>query len=250
MKKRKKGITRYTVMFIPDTSDNAKTYELTFDRMARWIVLVVCIIALVICLFVSIILRNNEIMYGENGYVEQIRALQEENDRLRDQAGETAVSKGADEAAEETAALKEEGAGEAEKDAVDEEPPAILPINGIATVIKDPTGEAAEYPDRMVFLALKDSEVIAGADGIVKEIYEYEQRKNEYSIALLLDHRNGYETVYLISGEPKLSVQKGMRVGRGDVLARLSEDESIVGYDILYGGTSLNPAELTGKEQD
>ena len=246
-------------MFIPDTTDNAKSYELTFDRLARWVVLFVCVIALVICLFVSVILRNNEMIYGENGYIAQMEALKEENERLQAElSGEGASSAelsresvteqaGGKSNTDTADGAEPEGSEEETDGLIDEEAPEVLPINGTATVIKDPTSEASEYPDRIVFLALKDSEVTAGAGGVVKEIYRYEQEKNEFSVALLLDHRNGYETVYLMSGEPKLFVQKGMRIGRGEALAKLLEDESIVGYDILYGGTSLNPAELLGE---
>ena len=238
-------------MFIPDTTDNAKTYELTFDRLARWVVLFVCVLALVVCLFISVILRNNEAMYGKDGYVEQMQTLKAENEQLRKELSQAKAKDSAGETAEE----REEKTADRsdppqENETAEDKPPGLLPINGIATVIKDPTSEAEDFPDRMVFLALRDSEVIAGAAGVVREIYEYEQRENEFSVALLLDHRNGYETVYLISGKPKIFVQKGMRVERGDVLARLSEDESIVGYDIMYGGTSLNPAELLDSGQE
>ena len=87
MKKKKKGISRYTVMFIPDTSDNAKSYELTFDTIARWIVAVLALFAVIICLFISVIIRNNEAMYGENGFMAQITALKEENESLRTRGG-------------------------------------------------------------------------------------------------------------------------------------------------------------------
>ena len=79
-------------MFIPDTSDNASSYELTFDKLARWIVLILSFFAIIICLFVSVILRNNEAMYGENGYEARIEALREENNALKQELEEISRS--------------------------------------------------------------------------------------------------------------------------------------------------------------
>ena len=110
------------------------------------------------------------------------------------------------------------------------------------------TSQAESYPDRLVMLALSGSEVAASADGVVKEIYTYEPAENEFSYAIMIDHRNGYETVYLISGEPYIIVQKGSKLKRGDVLAKLSDEETIVGYDIMYGGASLDPSGLMSEE--
>ncbi len=218
MKNRKKGISRYTVMFIPDTSDNAKSYELTFDTLSRWIVGIVAVVAVIICLFISIIIKSNEAIYGENGYVDQIEKLSVENEELRKQ-----VEKKVEEEGKESEG--EKGSEEDQKNDI----PRMLPIEGNATLIKDPTKLSSEYPYRLVFLALPESKVIASADGIVKEIYEYEEEENEFSHAVLLDHKNGYESVYLISGDPLITVQAGRMVDKGEELARLSDNETIVG---------------------
>ena len=66
---------------------------------------------------------------------------------------------------------------------------------------------------------------------------------------MMIDHRNGYETVYLLSGEPEILAEKGLILKQGDVLARVKEDETIIGYDIMYGGESLNPSEIIKEEQ-
>ncbi|MCR5791519.1 MAG: M23 family metallopeptidase [Lachnospiraceae bacterium] len=237
MKKRKRGISRYTVMFIPDTTDDTKSYELTFDRLARWIALFFALIAIVVCLFISVIIRNQREIYGENGYVEQLSALKEENESLRRELAGGATGQKAE-------GTPENGEEETQEIPQTEDMPSILPVRGTATIVKDPTKQASRYPDRLVLLALKDSEVIAAADGVVEEVYYYEPSDNDYRVAVMVDHRNGYETVYLVSGDPEVKVQKGTRLKKEDLLAEIREDETIVGYDILYGGSSLDPAKL------
>ncbi len=236
MKKKRRGISRYTVMFIPDTSDNAKTYELTFDTLARWIVGVLAFFAIVVCLFISVILRNNQAMYGENGYVEQIKALKEENRELMKKA-EDMEGVGKDSARADTE-------GKDKDPETLEDVPGIFPVRGTATMIKDPTSLAESFPNRLVLIALSGSEIVAAADGVVEEVLEYEKKEGEFSVAVMLDHRNGYETVYLLSGEPYILVQKGSKLWKGDVIAKLSDEETVVGYDIMYGGESLDPSEL------
>ncbi|MCR4654939.1 MAG: M23 family metallopeptidase [Lachnospiraceae bacterium] len=240
MKKKRRGISRYTVMFIPDTSDNEKSYELTFDTIARWIVLVLALFAIVICLFISMIIRNQRAIYGENGYIEQINELREENRELKEKTGVSAkeppgsLSRDRDRSAEAVTAD-------------DSDVPTIFPVKGTATIIKDPTSYSESFPFRLVMLALKGSEVIVAADGVVEEIYEYEKQEDEYRFAVMVDHRNGYETVYLLSGNPEILAEKGLKLKRGDLLARVKDDETIIGYDVMYGGESLDPSDLISK---
>ncbi len=259
MKKKKKGISRYTVMFIPDTSDNASSYELTFDKLARWIVLVLSFFAIIICLFISVILRNNEAMYGENGYEARIEALKAENEALKEELKEISenteepVSENIEEPAgsagsgeskeDEKTGESEEKTGSSENPQ-DEDIPGIFPLNGSSAIIRDPTSQAGSNPNRLVMAARSGCEVIAAAGGTVEDISEYEPEESEFRFVIRVDHKNGYETVYLISGDPQISVLKGAEVARGDVLASLSDDETIVGYDIIYEGESLDPSGL------
>ncbi len=242
MKKKRRGISRYTVMFIPDTSDNEKSYELTFDTIARWIVLIMALLAIVICLFISMIIRNQKAIYGENGYIEQINELREENRELKEKAGASAGEPS-------DGLLKESDRGREEDIESDSDVPTIFPVKGTATIIKDPTSYSESFPFRLVMLALKGSEVMVAADGVVEEIYEYEKQEGEYRFAVMVDHRNGYETVYLLSGNPEILAEKGLKLEKGDLIARVKDDETIIGYDVMYGGESLDPSELiSGKE--
>ena len=257
MKKKKRGISRYTVMFIPDTSDNASSYELTFDKLARWIVLILSFFAIIICLFVSVILRNNEAMYGENGYEARIEALREENNALKQEleeisrSSEKPAGNGKNKENKENKADKDGKEKEEDAESTDpskktqgEDIPGVFPINGSAAIISDPTSQAGSNPYRLIMAAPSGCEVIAAAGGVVEEILEYEPQENEFRFAIRVDHKNGYETVYLISGDPQIRALKGAEVARGDVLAALSDDETIVGYDIIYEGENLDPSGL------
>ncbi len=195
-----------------------------------------------ICLFISVILRNNKAIYGENGYIEQINELREENKELREQAGVPDAPS--------PEAVSEGMGGHDEEEAQDaSDIPKVFPVKGTATIIKDPTAYSEDFPFRLVMLALDGSEVVAAADGVVEEIYEYDKKEGDYTYAVMIDHRNGYETVYLLSGEPEILAEKGLKLKKGDLLARVRDDETIIGYDIMYGGESLDPSGLISEQE-
>ncbi len=82
--------------------------------------------------------------------------------------------------------------------------------------------------------------VFATADGTVKEIIT---RQTNAGITVVLNHRNGYETVY--SNLSKVTVRRGQRVNRGEIIA-LSGNTGLslaphVHYEVKKNGMRVDP---------
>ncbi len=84
------------------------------------------------------------------------------------------------------------------------------------------------------------SSVFATADGTVREV---SQRNSTAGQTVVIDHGNGYETLY--SHLSKISVRKGQEVRRGDIIA-LSGDTGLslaphLHYEVRLNGMRVDP---------
>ncbi|MCR5734969.1 MAG: M23 family metallopeptidase [Lachnospiraceae bacterium] len=231
-KKKRNLISSYTVMFIPDTTDHAKSYELSLDTVAKWVVAIIAITAVVICLFVSLLLKSHRSIYGTDGFIERIETLEAENRTLR---AELDVSEQKTEP-EETERIDTQSVKPEKRARTDV--PGVLPIEGKATIVKDPFDDADDHKERMVFLCLTGSRVIATADGEVTEISE--DGTMPYTVSI--DHKNGYRSVYSFEAAPL--VETGVSVNQGDALTDPGKEDFLAGYEIIFGGDPVDPSEM------
>ena len=84
------------------------------------------------------------------------------------------------------------------------------------------------------------SRVFATADGVVREVA---RRNSTSGNTVVIDHGNGYETSY--SHLSQISVRKGQRVSRGDIIA-LSGDSGLslaphLHYEVRLNGMRVDP---------
>lgn len=90
------------------------------------------------------------------------------------------------------------------------------------------------------FTIPEGSRVFATADGTIKDAIT---RKSSSGTTVIIDHGNGYETHY--SNLNKISVNKGQRVRKGDIIA-LSGNTGLslaphLHYEVWYKGMRVNP---------
>ncbi|MBR5968764.1 MAG: M23 family metallopeptidase [Lachnospiraceae bacterium] len=88
------------------------------------------------------------------------------------------------------------------------------------------------------FEAPVGSRVLASGGGVVTRVIPDDQ----YGTRLVVDHRNGYTSVYRNRAEAKVKV--GDSVKRGDTLFVIGEEHTRFGYQIRYNETALDPSEL------
>lgn len=101
--------------------------------------------------------------------------------------------------------------------------------------VNERTAPEVEYI--IIFEAQKGTNVIATANGTVKYIIE----DSEYGHEIIVDHGNGYCSIYRNASEPK--VKEKSEVVKGTVLFELEETQKI-GYQIQLDGKYVNPEEL------
>ncbi|MFI3261963.1 MAG: M23 family metallopeptidase [Rikenellaceae bacterium] len=86
----------------------------------------------------------------------------------------------------------------------------------------------------------EDSRIFATADGTVKEVTP---TYSNNGLTVILDHQNGYSTVY--SHLNKATVKRGQKVKRGDIIAHSGNTGMSfmphLHYEIIYKGMRIDP---------
>lgn len=223
--KPKLKMSRYTVMLVPDSTDDAKTYEFTIDKIARYVVMALAVIIIIASLIVSFAVKNYRL---RNDY-----SLQTVIDNMEVDSQEL-VKK--NEELTDLVKMNDESIGEL-KDRINELEietaglyiPNITPYKGSAIMISDLIVDNA-----ISYSCLEGAAVVATANGTVEKITE-----NMYGYTVLIDHKNGYKTEYTIE-EPAI-VREGDDVVRGEVIVYVSEDDETFSYAVVLDGKNQNP---------
>ncbi len=128
---------------------------------------------------------------------------------------------------------KAEEAGNLQEEIAAQSVPTALPLNGAAAIDEVTEGEPA-----IVFHGSEGTFVVASGKGIVSAIEEDEI----YGNRVLIDHGNGYVSVYRNRGEAQ--VKMGDEVAAGTTLFIISSDNMDLGYQIMLNGEFINPAQI------
>ena len=152
-----------------------------------------------------------------------------------------------------------------EEDAV-KHMPSGFPLTGSATVVDisvldepdaEPAGyfnydvgdkytlegsKAVEENPIAVFEMSSISDVVATADGKVIAVGEDEL----FNRLVMIDHGNGYITIYRNNSDPKVSI--GDEIVRGAILFVGGEDNIYLGYQVTYEGEYIDPYDVIAIE--
>lgn len=113
--------------------------------------------------------------------------------------------------------------------------PSGFPLSASASMEKS---EDEETPNRLIFNASEDSSVIAAGEGVVKEITS----DTKYANRIVIDHDNGYESVYFNDGTPM--VKEGDKVVSSSVLFVIGDKNQKLAYEIYKDGEAVDPMEI------
>ncbi len=245
----KKLTTGYTVLLIPNSSDAAKTIEISFDRILQVATAAVSVAIIVIGLVISMMVHNRKLRNTIEDARASVTELTETNAALEDKVASLNSQIDADREVfskiEDTISKKEEEvAASAQEAAI----PGEIPIkNANAIVVEDPYANSDGGATMgMVFSTVKGALVVASGDGSVIHVDSDEQNPF-YKRGIVIDHGNGYITYYRLNGE--VSVDEGAYVSRGDVMAVL-DDDGYVAYEIKKDGSFVDPAGLIGNSDN
>lgn len=135
--------------------------------------------------------------------------------------------------------------------------PSEFPVTGAVSVIEvtkqmieDKKAETAAAEDItqveplasdtpiLIFQASAGNSVIVSGNGVVEAVEE----DAVYGKAIVIDHGNGYKSIYRNNGIAKVEV--GTNVTRGSVLFVISADNTMIGFQIKQDEEYLDPIEV------
>lgn len=104
---------------------------------------------------------------------------------------------------------------------------------------KSPFSSKREFHGGMDFRGTTGDSVIATADGVVEKA----RWVGGYGKSVIISHENGYKTLY--AHLSKINVEKGQKVGFGDVIGEVGSTGRSTGphlhYEVIKSGKRLNP---------
>lgn len=111
--------------------------------------------------------------------------------------------------------------------------PTEFPITGSVTV------EELKEPEPIcVFSASEGCTVVAVAHGVVQAVED----DVEYGTKVVIDHGNGYESIYRNKGNTKVNV--GDEIARGTTIYVISKDNVQVGYQLKLNDAYISPMDM------
>jgi murein DD-endopeptidase MepM/ murein hydrolase activator NlpD len=127
--------------------------------------------------------------------------------------------------------------------------PSVRPLWGGRVTDKfgfrlDPLVDRVMYHDGIDFSAPRGTEVMASADGIVKEVITRYRPNSDYGRYVLIEHGFGRQTRY--AHLETIHVRAGQQVARNTVIGRVGDSGRSTGphlhYEVLQNGKPVDPA--------
>lgn len=135
---------------------------------------------------------------------------------------------------------------EAEQAEAQKKVPSGLPVSGkIITIESEPviveSEEESETEDQeiptVVFSVKKETQIVTAGAGVVASIEAVQD-----GTCIKIDHGNGYVSVYIFKGTPK--VKEGDEVLRGTLLFDVTNNNSKFSFQILSENEYINPMDV------
>lgn len=243
----KRQPTGFTMLLIPNSSDAAKTIEISYDRLLQLLAGALAIGIIVLGLIGSMIYHNHKLKNSLETTEQSVNRLQEANTSLEGTVAALNEQVEADKEAfskiEDTISKREEEeALEAEQAAI----PNVIPVKNVKAILVDDPYEDSTggQTNGIVFSTLKGAVVAAAADGTVTHV-DSDDQNPFYNKGIVIDHENGYVTYYRLNGD--VSIEEGSTVMKNDVLAVLTED-GYIAYEIKQNGEFIDPRTMIRQE--
>lgn len=239
----KRQPTGFTMLLIPNSSDAAKTIEISYDRLLQLLSGAVAIGIIIVGLMGSMIYHNHKLKNSLDAAEQSVNELNESNTELEEtvsvlndqiEADKEVFSK-----IEDTISKREEEEVlEAEQAAI----PNEIPVkNARAILVDDPYKDSnGGQTNGIVFSTIKGAVVAAAAEGVVTHV-DSDDENPFYNRGIVIDHENGYVTYYRLNGD--VSIEEGSTVMKNDVLAVLTED-GYIAYEIKQNGEFIDPRSM------
>lgn len=243
-KKKKRAETKrfptgFTLMIIPDSSDPTKATEITYDRLVKMFAGAVATTIILVGLIISMMVHN----YRLKGALEESQTTITELKDVNVKLGKTITSLNEQVEEDKEAFDKIEMSIDKQEKEVTEALieaaiPSGVPIKSASAVlIADPFGDTNAASNGLVFQTTAGAVIVATGTGLIEDI----SNDNIYTKRIVIDHGNGYKTIYHIPNDVTCSI--GSEVKRNDMLAVFIED-GCVSYEITKDGVYVDPKSM------
>lgn len=239
----KKFATGFTLLYIPNSTDEARTTEISFDRLIKYIAATFAAVIIIVGLMVSMFVHNYRLRQQVAENKTSIETLESSNAELNSTIEALNLQIESDREAfskiEETISMKENEENQAKEEAAI---PSVVPLKGgSALLVTDPYADSEQLKSYgIVFSTSGGSLVVATGDGYVEEAENIDIAEG-YNGYVFVDHQNGYRTYYRFAGD--VSAKAGDMVSRGDVLGILTED-GYLSYEISQEERFIDPRDM------
>ncbi len=228
MEQNSKRKSKYALMLVHEKSDGTiKKHTINSVVVEIAAVVLFILVVVITCKFVydSIIIKEakkeivNQIV-TINNLTDENEALSVENSTL---SSKVAILS-------ETVSKKTEVEDAMSQETIENAMPKGFPLSGSATM-----KEAEEGEPMLIFIASGEVNVITSGTGTVVSV----DADETYGTRIVVDHGNGYQSVYRNSGKPL--VKNGETLGKGYILFSMKDDNKELGYQILQNDEYIDP---------
>ncbi len=242
---KKKARNKYAVMVVRERDDGTMTNHHIGTALVEAIVIL--LFAVFVALVCKIVYDSVEIKDLREQIVEQmvkVNDLTDENESLFLE-NETLNSKVA--VLSETVTTKAANEDALSAEEIENALPKGFPLSGSATMEEPKSEENAEGEDGedkkdehpiLKFKASSGVNVISTGTGTVLSIED----DAEYGNRIIIDHGNGYRSIYRNAGE--VLVKEGEELGKGYILFSIGKDNADLGYQITYNDEYIDPMSI------
>ncbi|GFI68449.1 murein hydrolase activator EnvC [Lachnospiraceae bacterium] len=231
MERRSRRKSRYTLVLIAEKGDgtmNKHAMNSAVFGVFAAIFFVSFIVLACKTVYDSIIIKDirEEVVEQSvtiNNLTDENEALSVENATLTNKIGVLS----------QTVSLKAEAEDALSQETIENALPKGFPLSGSATM-----KEAEEGDPMLVFTASPGTNVITSGTGTVVSV----DMDETYGMKVVLDHGNGYQSVYRNNGTAL--VKNGETLGKGYIIFSLGEDNQELGYQIMQNDQYIDPMTL------
>lgn len=228
----------YTLMLFTDSREG-NVRQLQIDSVV--VEIIAAVLAVILIVFAVVCFKRGEeltvLRETSAGQAQRIQTLEKENEELT--AKEQELTAKQQELAQKVIVLSDtinrkvdEEEAEAAKEA-EARMPVGFPMTSSASV------EQAEDEEPMVKLTgAAPGNIVAAGAGVVESV----TTDSGYLHCVRIDHGNGYISIYRNDGD--VMVKEGVEIVRGSILYVIGEDNTELGYQILYEKKYVDPMEL------
>ncbi len=228
MEEKSKRKAKFALLLVREKEDGTikqHTIGSTIVEAAFFLLFIISVVVICVNVYQSITIKNarkeiiNQIV-TINDLTDENEALTVENATLTSKI--TVLS--------ETVSKKAATEDAISQEMVESALPKGFPLSGSATM-----EEASEGDPMLLFQASSGINVISSGAGIVISV----DADEVYGTKIVIDHQNGYQSIYRNNGTPL--VKTGEELGKGYILFAIGEENAELGYQIMQDEKYIDP---------